>query len=144
LTPDPLAGLVALALADAQVEALAAGRVYGDELPDSEAAGQPRKAVTIRHAGMSTPAPEVGSKAELASYRFDVWNFGETHYEAGRMRLATFDVLRGLERAVFEGVLFHSAIREAGPLSLRDASTNWPFKLETWRVLVSCEEVTTT
>lgn len=138
---DPIVALIAYVVADPDVGAMVAERVFGDELPDREASSMPRAAVVLKVAGSSINV-EGDSKAAITSYRVDAWSYGATPYSAGQLRSAVYGRLKELERVVVANVLIHSAIRESGPIPIRDPETHWPIKVESFRVLVSDVETT--
>lgn len=133
---DPIVPLMAWIAAGADVAALVGTRIFGDELDADESASMPRKAVVLKSTGMGA-AVELGSIADISSYRIDAWAYGETPFEASRLRAAVAERMKELQRVVIADAFIHSAIREAGPISIRDPNTYWPAKVESFRVLIA-------
>ncbi|MCQ4575417.1 MAG: hypothetical protein NOU37_09265 [Candidatus Brocadiales bacterium] len=142
--PEPLTALVSFLEADADVATLAGTRIYGYELPQSEAAsGQmPRKAVVLNPAGGGGVGPGVSDYVEVQHLRVDVFCYGETPFEASKLRLAVHNAFKHLKRITQDNTLIHSATLSGGPIALRDQDTAWPISMESWLVLTS--EVSTT
>lgn len=129
---DPLAAIKALLLADAAVAALAGHRVYGIELPASEAAHMPRKAVVVRPAGGISP---VGGFVDLTGGRIEIIAWGETAYEAALLAGAVFGALKPVRREVAANVLVHWIEDAGGPTAIRDPDTGWPAAVQPYQVL---------
>lgn len=127
---DFLEGLREILIDDTDVAALVSTRVFGIELPRSEANSQPRKAIVLSLAG------GLGSSSyiEHGQNTVDVLCYGETPFEAERVRRTVHPVLKQITRVIRAGVLIHSAIAVGGPITLRDRDTDWPISLETWQV----------
>ena len=138
---DPVAAIVALLKADAGVSALVSTRVFGEELPQAQAADMPRKGVVIRSAGGVSP---VGGTLRHTGRRVDAICWGETPYEAGRINRAVFCALKEVRReriALDAGaVLIHWIEDASGPLSLRDADTSWPAVTQSFQIFHAMDE----
>ncbi len=143
--PDPLVATVAFVNGDAAVTLLAAGRVYGEEIPadlvelvsDGDTI---LKTVVIKRSGMGR---SVGNNSRIrhSRPRFDVFSYGETPLEAASLDLACFDALKQMAPHT-EGVCrMFDATLVAGPVSLREEDTQWPLTFRTY--LVSVAEVAT-
>lgn len=137
MQPDAVVALVAYLRADTQVAALAAGRVYGAELPPQEAAQMPRKAVVVTAAGGGTTGPGARSYLPLGTVRVDVRCYGETQYEAMKVWRAVHGALKRLGRCPQGEALLHAAYEEAGPLQTREPEVGWPLVLSVWEALVA-------
>ena len=142
MIPDPIAGLVRLALDDEALNDLVDGRVFGAELPKSEEAVMPRKCVVIRNAGGGTFGTGSRDFIQASHVRFDAQCYGETPMEAAKVRLATYDIFKNMARKVKQEVLIHSINPSSGPLPLRDPDTDWPLEVQTFLALVSEVQVT--
>jgi hypothetical protein len=131
LMPDPVEGLIAFLLADADLASLVSTRVYGVELPFSEADNQPQKAVVLRHAGGGVG---VGSDSvlDVGTLRVDAFNYGETPYEARKVRRASYRALKKMGRTKQGTVVLLSAVQAGGPVDLRFSATDWPAVIESW------------
>ena len=132
---DPIHALTTFLKADAAVNALTEGRIFGEEIPPDETESMPRKAVTV------SSAPGAGAFGrgyqEYGDVIVDIRYYGETPYEARRVRRAGYGALKNLRRSPHANVLLHWAIRSGGPIGLRDPDTNWPFQFESFQVLLA-------
>jgi hypothetical protein len=135
--PDVVAAVVAYLRADAAVLAIVGTRVFGEELPGSEAASMPRASVVVSATGGYGQTDAV----PLMKPRVDVRCYGATRAAAMTLHLAVYVALRALSRAVSATGLLHGAIEEGGPQSLRDQDTDWPLVWSSWIVLVGEEAV---
>ena len=132
MSADVISGLIAWLKADAGVAALAGTRVFGLELPGTEAASMPRHAVVIKASGgLSITA---GSYAEHASQRVDAFCHGATPYQAESLRRAVDDALKPLRRAVSSGCLIHWVEPAGGFATLRDPDGHWPVAFQSFQV----------
>jgi hypothetical protein len=105
-------------------------RIFGLELPESEAAKMPRQCVVLTLAG----GPSDSSFVEVQQFRVDVWNYGANLYEAQEVQRATHDALKGLRRQRVGDTILYAAEIDSGPRSLRDQTTDWPIVIETFIV----------
>jgi hypothetical protein len=137
--PDPLATLRTILGLDTAIVALAATRIFVGELPETEAAAQPRAAVLLQYAGGS---PEPGRLA-VGRPRVDARSYGRTPLEAQTLSWAVHDALKNLTRRVAAAsgsgtrALIHAATPNGGPTLLRDADGQWPMVLRTYELLVA-------
>lgn len=94
----------------------------------------PRKAIVVQPSGGGVF--EVGSTDYVphSDQRIDVFCYGETPYEAQKVRREVFDVLKNVRRQVINGVLVHWFQRSGGVLALRDPDTDWPVAFESWQM----------
>jgi len=130
---DVLAGLIEFLLADSALYALAEQRVFGAEVPASEAGKMPRQAVVARFAGGGASAPGASDWTEHCNFRVDFFCYGETPIKAEEVRRAVHTAIKNLARYVTGGdVLLHSATLSGGPIFLRDPDTDWPLVFESW------------
>jgi len=127
---DFLEGLIEILIDDTDVAALVGTRVFGIELSRSETNSQPRKAIVLSLAG----GPGSSDYVEQSQNTVDMLCYGETPFEAERVRRTAHPVLKQITRVIRAGVLIHSAISVGGPTTLRDRDTDWPISLETWQV----------
>lgn len=131
---DVILATVDLLKADAGVNSEVLDRVYGGELPPGQTEGQPQRAVVLRR----TPgSPGLNGYLELESGNIDVISFGESPMGADSVRRAVHEALKQARRQVVGNTLLHSYEIVGGAQSLRDAETQWPLQLETWRFLAS-------
>lgn len=140
--PNPLEALVVFLKADAAVAALVDTRVYGAELPPSEATAQPRKCVVVTASGGGGAGPGDRSYMRVARIRFDVKAYAETPYAAWEVHLATLDALKHMERSVNNATLLHNATISGGPNQLRDPDLDWPLVFSVYELTVAEVAVT--
>jgi len=138
---DPVSAIVAILKADSAVSALAGTRVYGEELPQAEADAMPRKGVVIRSSGGVSP---VRGRMRHTGGRVDAICWAETPYQANLLNRAVFDALKSVlrRRVALDagGVLIHWIEDASGPLSLRDADTNWPAVTQSFQIFHAMDE----
>ena len=128
--------IIAKLKVDSTVTAQVSTRVFGLELPQTEANSMPRKCVVIKPTG--GPA-RYGARdfVELTEVRIDVYNYGATGDQALEVQRATHDALKAISRDRQGDTLLHWAHQSSGPIWLRDPDGNWPLFLESWLVLAS-------
>lgn len=128
---DPASALVEWYAADSAIaEATGSGaRIFGFELPSTEAQAMPRAAIVVSVAGGYTEGlPEVLDRA-----RVDVRSYGATHDEA--MRLAVLVRLRMKELRRWTsslGLVLHAPTRAGGYIPLREQGGGWPLVLRSY------------
>lgn len=133
MIPDPVAAIVALLRDDADVAALVGTRVFGVELPSSEAPSMPRAAVVISGSGGSGIG--AGSYVPIGQPRMDVRCYGATHADAAELHWTVYERLKHIAGEVYGQVLIYSASVESSAMYLRDE--DWPLVLSVWRPMVS-------
>jgi hypothetical protein len=108
-------------------------RIFAVELPAAQSKPMPRKALVIR------PAGGLGSDGYLAAaaLRFDFHCYGETPYEADRVRRAAHGAIKQMHRKTHLSIILHSATQSGGPTFFREQDTNWPVSLESWLVFAA-------
>lgn len=130
---DVIAALVDYLVADDPIaDATDAGdRVFGHELPDSEAQSMPRSCIVVSEAGgFADGLPEVLDRA-----RVDVRAYGATLDQAKRLAVLVRLRMRALGRYVAaNGVLLHAASRSGGYIPLRETTGDWPLVLRSYLV----------
>lgn len=132
--PDPTKGLIEYLKSVTAVNDLISGRAFGDEVPKSETGSMPRKCIVVEPSG---PGFLGTGYQDYGDGRFDVRSYGETPYEAARVQLAVYGAMKELRRARAATVLLHWAKRVGGPMPLRDPDTKWPYRFESYQVLVA-------
>lgn len=135
--PDPLAAIVAYVKADSTVNTLVSGRVYGSELPGTEAFNKSMPAATILFIGSGGGSLLGASYLELAEPRIDAFCYGSTPYQAALVSRNLTPLLRQMKRNVKAGALLHWAHPSGGPISSREPGTEWPVCWSAYSVLVS-------
>lgn len=136
---DARAAIIAILKADTDTSALVGTRVYGDEVPASETANwtgpnQARKSVVVAPAG-GTPPTYTTATLPLEAQRLDVFCYGETLFQAERVRRAVYGALKAIERDKQGDVLVHWCRPAGGAAQGRDPDGDWPMKWNSWQVL---------
>jgi len=138
---DIIAALRSTLLADAAVTTLVGIRVFGNELEKAEAGDQPRKTIAIQPSGGGVFSTGARDFIRHSDTRFDVFCYGETPFEAGRVRREVHDVLKQINRLIIGGVLIHWVNPAGGFLATRDPDTQWPTAFESFQVFFSEQAV---
>ena len=133
---DIIKAVRALLLVDTAVAAQVGTRVFGLELPKSEAASMPRKCVVLSMAG-GLGAVGASDYVDVTTIRFDVFNYGLDAYETVALQRVTHDAMKGIKRNLQSSVLLHGATQSGGPIYFRDQDTDWPATVESWSVFAS-------
>lgn len=133
------AGLVAYFKADAVIAVMIGTRAFGGELPEDEAQYMPRQALVIRASGGVQINAE--STVEHDTQRVDIFSFGPTPREAGRVARHVALAMRRLTRGVYGGVLIHWANPAGGSFAGREPVTEWPRHFQSFQVMHALNEV---
>jgi len=104
--------------------------IYGAEFPDDEAMNMPRKCVVLAGAG----GLQDNGTVDIVKPRIDIYSYGETYKQAGRVDRAIYDVLKHLARKTINGVLLHSVACGSGPYQVKHAGTGWPAVWRSYQV----------
>ena len=131
MSADVINGLITFLKADSPMAALVGTRVFGIELPASEAGSMPRKAVVLKPTPGSTLTD--GSYLEHTGQRIDAFSYGETPFESERVRRAVFDAFKALQRKVSAAVLIHWCEPAGGFANLRDPDAGWPVNFQSFQ-----------
>lgn len=132
--PDPVAAVIALLKADASITSQVGSRIFGGELPQSEAISMPRSAIVVKSAGGGF----MGSGyQEWHDVRLDLSCYAATPGAAHALYRAALPVLKHLERSEWAGCCLYWAKQSGGPVSMRSAETDWPLCFSSWQILVS-------
>lgn len=118
---------------NADVHYLTDGRVYVEDIAEHVIADMPAKCIVLQSQG----GVEQNDFAGLATPRYDVWSYGETRYEAGRVDRALWDALHTLSRTQKEETLIHSVVLSGGPRSGKEPDTGWPVQIRSITVRIS-------
>lgn len=137
MSEDIIGALVTFLKTSSDVTALVGDRVFGIELPGAEAASMPRKAVVLSPSGGVSLA--AGSYMNHDTQRVDAFSFGETLFEADRVRRAVFDAFRVRRRGVTGTTLIHWIESAGGWVSQRDADEDWPRSWQSFQVYHALE-----
>lgn len=139
MSADVIAGLVQVLKDDPAVAALAGARVFGLELPPTEAKAMPRKAIVLRASGGASLA--AGATVEHDSQRVDLMAYGETPFEAARLRRTAADAFKGLQRQVSAGTLIHWVEPAGGFATERDPDAAWPLAFQSFQAFYAEPEI---
>lgn len=130
---DAFGALAAVILADANVAALVAARVYINEIPPGVLAGMPQKVILLRQAGGSGTDGEL----QLQDLTIDVFCYGRNSQEAEQVRRTLYPVLKYMRRLVQNGVLIHACNPVSGPAMAHEPEGALPVIVQSWDCLVS-------
>ncbi len=130
---DIIAGMVDVLQADSGVSALVGTRVFGLELPNSEAGSgnMPRQNVVLRLAG-GTP---LDASVKTSKQLIDALCYGETPIEAETLRRAVHDALKPLNNKSINNTLINVAIPVSNPIFYREQDTDWAVSMQTFEVI---------
>ena len=112
---------------------IADGRIFGTELPKSEAAQMPRQAVVVSPAG----GPEDVTVQQMTTDRLDFICFGATVTDAHQVSVAVHRRLKFFGGGMFASRKVHNFTRSSGRSFFRDPDTDWPVYVETWLIRVA-------
>lgn len=129
---DPVAAVVAILLADADVAARVAARGFGGELPAGEAASMPRQCFVVRASG--GPSLTGGSLAEADAQRVDLFAYAETPGLAGSLADLCALKLRRVRRQVAAQTLVHWVKNAGGYSQGREPVTEWPRAFRSFQI----------
>ena len=130
IIPDPMVALIKYLLSIPPVWAHTNGNVYGVELL---AASAEFPCVVITSTGGRVPSDYVPRSFP----RFDIKSYGNTVMESRALDLVVYKAMRGMDRAVQDGVLLYSAQPDGGPIDLRDSDARWPSVWRSYSVMVA-------
>lgn len=139
---DPTKAVIDILKANANITTLVGTRVFGVELPQVEAKNMPRKAIVIQPSGGGTFPVGSNDFVEHSTLRFDAFCYGETSFEAERVRREVYDVLKQLKRTVINTVLIHWINPAGGLISLRDPDTDWSVMFQSFQIFFAERAVT--
>lgn len=137
MSENVIAALRTVLLDDGAVATLVGTRVFGVELPRAEATSMPRPCVVLRPSGGATFMP--GSFVEHDAQRIDAMCYGETPFEAERVRIAVSDAFRTLRRGRVGTTLIHWVSPAGGMLTNRDTDAEWPLAFQSFQALYALE-----
>ncbi len=140
MVADHLTALATILKADATLAALVGIRVFGGDLPREEAPSMARKCLVVKSAG-NPGGLGSADDVRVVEIRYDVISYGETPWEADRVRRAAYTVFKELARKTQSSIVFHRALHSGGPIQARDQDTDWPFVLDSWDVLAAEETI---
>ena len=136
---DPLSAICSLIRDETSLTAIHEGRVFGIELPESEAQSMPRLAVVISHSGGLSLGQGARSTVPIVTSRMDVKSFGATPVDCSNLHWNIHHYLVNLKRVLIADSLIHSIVVSGGTLPLRDPDTDWPYFLASYDIIASNE-----
>jgi len=119
---DVVGALITHFKAESAITDLVSTRIWGGQLPVSEAENMPRKNVVMAHAG----GFEEFRSAPIARVRVDIFSYGEGYLEAVGVDGAVADVLRAIHRTIAGTTLLHSA-GYGGPIRMNIPESGWEY-----------------
>lgn len=133
--PNPLDGLGAILLGNADVVALVGSRVYWPQLPASAASGSPQPAVVLRPAGGDLRYGP--GMLELTDPRVDTDCYGSTLAQSWTVYLAVRAAFKNTIRVSAGGMLVHSCQITTGGVTDVDPDTKWPLTIASFSPVIS-------
>lgn len=130
IVSDPIAALVTLFKADSNIAALCGTRVYGQDLPPTEAAYMPRTALVIQSTG-GAPGP---GRSRQYNPQVDVRAYGSSPSEAHQLMLTANLVLQELNRVVVGQAIIYGAVMQTSSFFGIENKTLWPFFFSVWQI----------
>lgn len=112
--------------------------VYRPEVPKTDMALMPQKAVAVRYNGGANLFS--GSMLPVSTPRVDLTCYGSTRQEADEVAVAVFVALKSLSMQTFGGVMLYWA-KPITPIPLPDAQTLWNASVVTAQVMVADQGV---
>jgi hypothetical protein len=136
---DPVAALVAIALADPNVAAIVGTRGFGGELPADETAHMPRSAFVVRASGGASLTAGSGIAAD--TIRVDVFSYGPTPKAASDLASVIAFCFRQAPRQVAAATLVHWIKPAGGWSSAREPDAEWPRAFQSFQVFHALESI---
>ena len=136
MIPNPITAVVAFLKADAEVTTQVVARVFGAELPPSEATNMPRNCIVIQGSG-GPPGGAGRSRMRINTIRVDVKGYGATPETAWDVYHAAYDALKQMKQTEQGTALLHDAVVAGGPVQLRDADLEWPLVMGSFDLTIS-------
>ena len=133
--PNLIAALISFLSADTALDFYVAGRIFGEELPESAVAAMPRDCIVVKTSG-GAGAFGAGWQ-EFGDRRVDLRCYGPTPLQANLVSDLAYVALKQMHRSLQGDCLLHWARIAGGPQALRDPDTDWPFALSSWQVLAA-------
>lgn len=135
---DAVSAIRELLLADPTVNMVTEGRVFGGELPPTEAQNLPRDTVVVAYAGGD---PHRGTTPIMGA-RLMIWCWSKSFHTAGKLDAAVFDVLDNVIRVTIGHVLIHAVMPVGAPAAYKDPDFGWPAYARSVTAVVDQREVT--
>jgi hypothetical protein len=129
---DVIEAVVAYLKSDAGVAALVGTRVYGGELPRSQAATMPQGTVVVSPAGGGLLGL---SGNDYGDSRVDIDCYSTTPHQAYKLNLAVYDAMKAIRRRKQGTALLHWSRPSSTGATGRD--TDWPITVSSYQVLAA-------
>jgi len=137
---DVMAALRQLALADADISALVGTRVYVNRIPKEEIKTadtfHPPKMLVLKMAGGNGKADLLATDTST----IDTLCYGESDFEADKVRRAVWERFVGLTRETFSSVCIHHINPTGGAVSLVDPEIVWPAISQSYTLMADVKE----
>lgn len=135
---DVMAALIGYLAAQTAITALVpSSRIFGGEIPKTQVAAMPQKAIVLRLAPGAPNGPGDRDMTDLSTTGIDVFAYGENFTEASKVRRAVYDAMKAVLRLKTSSTLLHYAHRRSGPMQMKDPDGDWPVVIEAWLVMAS-------
>lgn len=138
---DLMAALRTMVLADASISALVDDRVFVNMIPEAEIEAadtfHPPKMLVLRQAGGFGKADFLAVDNETIT----VLCYGESDFEADRLRRAVYQRFVRLQREKHDDVLIHHINKAGGPIPSVEPELVWPVIAQSYTVLADVLEV---
>lgn len=121
---------------DPEITSRVGTRIYGNEIPNSEADNMPRHLILVNPAGT---ARVDRSRLNVALRLFDFRCYGPSMYESAYLFLLVARRLKLMERNLSEGVLLYDATQLTGRFTSREPDTEWPVSYGSFQIFLSEE-----
>lgn len=129
-----------MALAESTITDLVSTRIFVNRIPEDEIESadtfHPPKMLVIRQAGGAAKAdtlPVDDSSVNILCY-------GESDFEADRVRRAVWERFVNLKRETFSSVLIHHVNPTGGPIPLVDPDIVWPAVSQSFTLMADVKE----
>lgn len=132
---DPVLVMMELVKLSEGFSSLAAGRVWGAELPEAEQDTMPRAQIVIAASGVGASPPGVHDHTRLAVTRIDVRSYGTDPFDAAVLSATLDRHLHAARRQTLSAMVVYWCKRVAGPITYRAAPGDWPVCVRTYEMM---------
>jgi len=133
-----IAALIAYLSQNTDIVTDTAGRIYGNEMPNEQAAFMPRGLIVINSAGTARMTRD---RLNLGHKIFDVRCYHSSMYLSSMLFLSVAKHLKNLQRQLINGVLLYDASQITGRFTAREPDTEWPVSYGSFEVTISEEGI---
>jgi len=113
------------------VTTLVSTRIWGGDIQRAEITSMPRKNIVITESGR----PEEFRTHTVQRQRVDIYSYGESYYQAGRVDRAVADALMAISRTTANSTLIHS-VGYSGRISLKIPESGWEYYMRSAMIYV--------